>query len=144
MKKTMATAILCLFSSFLFAAEQKGDITIKIGNFTDNAGEVLVYLYNSADGFPQEPEKAVNFLMERIRRQKAEVTFKQVTYGTYAISVFHDQNSNKIMDLNWLGIPKEGYGISNDAKGLMGPPSFRKASFNLGAGRMEIPIQMEY
>ena len=51
--------------------------------------------------------------------------------GVYAISLFVDSNDNKIIDKNFLGIPSEQYGFSNNATGFLGSPSFKDASFNL-------------
>jgi uncharacterized protein (DUF2141 family) len=51
--------------------------------------------------------------------------------GVYAISLFVDSNDNKIIDKNFLGIPSEQYGFSNNATGFFGSPSYKDASFNL-------------
>jgi uncharacterized protein (DUF2141 family) len=51
--------------------------------------------------------------------------------GVYAISLFVDSNENKIIDKNFIGIPIEQYGFSNDASGFLSSPSFKDASFNL-------------
>lgn len=63
--------------------------------------------------------------------------------GTYAIKVFHDVNDNGKLDTNWLGIPTEPYGFSNDAMGMFGPPSFEQASFKVGAGTTTVRIRMK-
>ena len=42
-----------------------------------------------------------------------------------------DSNDNKIIDKNFLGIPSEQYGFSNNATGFLGSPSYKDASFNL-------------
>ena len=55
----------------------------------------------------------------------------EVPSGTYAIGLYIDANENEKMDTNFLGIPKEQFGFSNDAKGSFGPPSFESASFEL-------------
>ncbi len=54
--------------------------------------------------------------------------------GRYALSVFHDENENSVLDAGKLGIPKEGYGFSQGARGRTGPPPFRKVAFELPAG----------
>lgn len=54
--------------------------------------------------------------------------------GSYAIRVFHDVDGDGRLGTNAWGIPVEPYGFSNDAKGMMGPPSFEAAAFNVGAG----------
>ena len=50
-------------------------------------------------------------------------------YGEYAISLFVDFNGNKKLDKNFLGIPKEQYGFSNNVMGKMSPPTFDQAKF---------------
>ena len=66
--------------------------------------------------------------------------------GMYAISVLHDENSNKDMDQSKIGIPKEGYGFSNNASISLGPPSFQKAKIELQPGHRNtiISIDMKY
>ena len=54
-----------------------------------------------------------------------------VTSGIYAIGLYIDANKNKKLDTNFLGIPKEQFGFSNDARGVLGPPDFESASFEL-------------
>ena len=51
--------------------------------------------------------------------------------GKYAFRFFHDENSNGKLGTNWLGIPNEGFGFSNNAKGTFGPPAFEKTVFVL-------------
>lgn len=63
--------------------------------------------------------------------------------GTYAVKVFHDVNDNGKLDTNWMGIPNEPYGFSNDAAGTFGPPGFKDASFVVGAVRTSIRINMK-
>ena len=66
-----------------------------------------------------------------VKDKKAVAYFKNLKKGDYAVSLFHDENDNKIMDTKIFGIPKEPYGFSNDATGFMGPPKFKDAKFNL-------------
>ena len=48
-----------------------------------------------------------------------------------SFSLNTDANENEKLDTNFLGIPKEQFGFSNDAKGSFGPPSFESASFEV-------------
>jgi uncharacterized protein (DUF2141 family) len=66
-----------------------------------------------------------------ISNRSCSVVFKAVPTGTYAISYIHDANNNGEMDANFMGIPKEDYGCSNNAKGFMGPPKWEDAKFEL-------------
>lgn len=58
----------------------------------------------------------------------------------YATSVFHDENSNGELDTNFMGIPREGVGASNGAKGHLGPPKFDAAAFRFAGGRLDLKI----
>ena len=60
------------------------------------------------------------------------------------VPLYNDENMNGKLDTNWLGIPTEGYGFSNDAKGMLGPPSFSAASFPYGGQDMELTISLHY
>ena len=60
---------------------------------------------------------------------------------TYAVGLYLDVNGNNRMDKNFLGMPKEQYGFSNNAKGRFGPPSFEDASFNL-VDRLTLEIDL--
>jgi uncharacterized protein (DUF2141 family) len=60
------------------------------------------------------------------------------------VSVFHDENSNSKLDTNFMGIPREGVGASNKAKGHFGPPKFHDASFPFAGGRLDLQITITY
>jgi uncharacterized protein (DUF2141 family) len=72
------------------------------------------------------------------------VVFKDVPYGRYAAVAFHDEDGNGQMRKNWVGMPKEGIGASRDAQGLMGPPSFRAASFGFSSEQRRVRVKMIY
>lgn len=50
--------------------------------------------------------------------------------GRYAVRIFHDENNNGKLDTNFLGIPKESWGTSNNVKAIMAPPDFKKMLFD--------------
>tara|TARA_R110002072_G_scaffold111649_2_gene239846 strand:+ start:331 stop:756 length:426 start_codon:yes stop_codon:yes gene_type:complete len=126
------TKIICLLLiniSFSFAQEnQNQNVTVNISNLSSNEGKVFVAIYNSEDSFLNNGFKS---LIAKIDANTCSVTFKDIPKGTYAISVFHDENDNNKMDSNFLGIPKEDYGCSNNVKGFMGPPKWEDAKFKL-------------
>jgi uncharacterized protein (DUF2141 family) len=65
----------------------------------------------------------------------------EIPNGAYAISLFIDVNGNQEFDTNFLGLPKEQYGFSNNAMGTFGPPKFEPASFILD-GYKKIKINL--
>jgi uncharacterized protein (DUF2141 family) len=64
--------------------------------------------------------------------------------GTYAISAFHDENNDKKVNSNFIGIPKEGIGVSNNAKGSFGPPKFDDAKFEFTQSDQSVGISLNY
>ncbi len=121
-----------------------GTVTVEVTNLRSNKGYVLVSLYDTPDAFPKNGEKAVGKGKVTITGGKATISFKNMPQGKYAAAILHDENDNLKMDLNSVGLPQEGYGFSNNAKGLFGPPSFSKAAFTLNGPVKNISIKASY
>jgi uncharacterized protein (DUF2141 family) len=64
--------------------------------------------------------------------------------GTYAVYVFHDEDHNKKLKTNFFGMPKEGMGVSNNAKGHFGHPKYDDAKFNFNKPEQTISISLSY
>jgi uncharacterized protein (DUF2141 family) len=60
------------------------------------------------------------------------VVVQDVPPGTWAVLAYQDENGNDQLDRNLIGIPKEPYGFSRDARGKFGPPSFEDAAIEVG------------
>lgn len=124
--------IICLVilsTSFAIAQEATGNsVTVTVSNLESNDGKVFISLYNSKDSFLSKGFKAT---YSKIENNSCKVVFKNVPNGTYAVSLFHDENDNNKMDTGMFGIPKEDYGCSNNARGFMGPPKWEDAKFNI-------------
>ncbi|MBY0427835.1 MAG: DUF2141 domain-containing protein, partial [Alphaproteobacteria bacterium] len=95
-----------------------------------------------AGAYPTKEAKSKDKQMVKIVQGTAVFSFKGVAPGTYAVAVYHDENGNGKMDTNFIGIPKERTGASNDAKGKMGPPKFQDAKFVV-SGDLTISIAMQ-
>jgi uncharacterized protein (DUF2141 family) len=120
-------------------------IHVEIDGLRNDKGKVVCSLYSSADGFPKEADKAKARTSAAITDKRAVCEFAGVApNATYAISVFHDENSNGKLDTNFMGIPREGVGASNGAKGHFGPPKFDAAAFRFQGGRLELKITIVY
>ena len=119
-------------------------LTVEVHGFHNNNGNAIVELFNREDAFPKLPEKAVRIIYSKIENKKAIATFENIPKGEYAVSVYHDENNNKKMDTNILGIPKEGVGASNDARGHFGPPKYNDAKFIFSGGQKTILINLTY
>ncbi|WP_343330645.1 DUF2141 domain-containing protein [Polaribacter staleyi] len=129
MKKLLLIATLIFsFTNTSNAQENTASLTVSFSGMKSDKGNLFVALYNTEATFLK---KAYKGEMAEIKNKKTVVIFKNLPKGVYAISSFHDINDNKKMDTNFIGIPKEPIGMSNNAKGFMGPPKYKDSKFNL-------------
>ncbi len=138
------------FSASSFA-QQKGKppandakLVIKMKGFRSDQGQSIIALYNSEEGYPTKPKLAYRGGKAPIKNKYSEITFKNLPPGSYAVAVFHDENKNNKLDTNWIGIPKEGTGASNDAKARFGPPKFKDAKITLKDKDRAISVKLNY
>jgi uncharacterized protein (DUF2141 family) len=116
---------------------------VRINGLSNDRGRVAVALFASADAFPDQ-KRALAGQLAKIEKGRAVVRFAGLRPGTYAVAVLHDENQNSKMDFNFLGMPLEGYGFSNDASAPFGPPSFKAAAFELTPRDSFIPVRIRY
>jgi uncharacterized protein (DUF2141 family) len=127
------------------AQAQCPGIHVKILNIRNSTGTVACALFESPDGFPTEyMHAATNVMVIKVRKAQARCDFEDIPPGIYAMAVVHDENMNGKLDANWLGIPTEGYGFSNDATGVLGAPSFAAASFRYDGQNVDLTMSLRY
>ena len=148
-RRTVAAAICLAALAFLALAQASaspptGSITFVVGGLKSDDGAVLVSLFDNGKHFPKQSSKAVGKGRSIIQGGIATVTFSDLPAGTYAAALLHDENNNREMDYNLLGIPSEGYGFSNNAKASFGPPSFRHAAMRLDREHLRTTIKIIY
>jgi len=122
-------------------AKAQNNLDVKIDNIKNDDGELLIGLYADGHNFPR---KTTDGRIVKASKDGVTVSFHDLKPGLYAISVLHDENSNKDMDQNKIGIPKEGFGFSNNARASFGPPSFDKAKIILHSKDTLISIDLRY
>ena len=98
----------------------------------------MVALYNTKETFLSD--KMIQGLTLRYSNGKCTGTFADVPFGKYAVSIFFDENQNGELDTNWLGIPKEPFGFSNNPPMRFGPPSYEDAIFSIEQHEMTISV----
>lgn len=123
---------------------ESASLTVNISNIEHNDGKIFLLLFNKAEGFPGKRNKALKDYILDINENKSSVVIDSLEYGQYALSLFHDENKNGRLDTNWIGIPNEGLGMSNNAKGSFGPPKFEDAAFIVEQDSVKIEIDMKY
>jgi uncharacterized protein (DUF2141 family) len=154
MNKILITLALLFSSSLLMADAQQPSnrtvigetcqITVRVAELQQPEGLLGVALYTTKKGFPDKPDRAWLSTVKKLDGSMPEFVFENIPYGTYAVSVLHDKNSNGKMDKTFIGIPKEGFGVSNNPKIKYGPPSFSEAEFTVQREHVELIVAMNY
>jgi uncharacterized protein (DUF2141 family) len=126
-------------------AIETGTIEVQVNGLRSNDGGVAAAIFHSSaeKAFPTKPDQALG---SRYAEAGKEVRFRfeGLPHGEYALSFFHDENGNKKLDTNFIGIPNEGMAASNDAKGKFGPPRFSDAKVKLDGALLQIEVEMKY
>ena len=121
-----------------------GQIEVSLYNFESDDGNVRVHLYNTdtKDYFPSNSSKCIRLIVEKIKDKSSYVVFDNLPYGSYALAVHHDENLNIKMDRNFLGMPTEGWGLSNNIIPVFKLPSFDDCKFELNDKSVKVFIKM--
>ncbi len=144
-------AALAAFTAFISFGEieaqsvAKGDITVVITNLRNAEGEVLISLYDKAEGFPRDRGAIIRAAAIRAHASGQVTTvFEDLPHGDYAIAVLHDEDNNQGMTFGTFHLPKEGYCFSNNVKVRFKAPKFKKAKFTLDGENVTQSLRMRY
>ncbi|MDB4056266.1 DUF2141 domain-containing protein [Gammaproteobacteria bacterium] len=141
--KSNLSRIFFLSSLFVMLEIQASELIINLSD-QKKSGTLMLAIYNNAEAF----EGSV------VKEKRSEVgVFKglelylepmdstqlntEIPDGEYAIAFFIDANGNKKLDKNFLGIPKEQYGFSNNAMGTLSAPTFEQAKFQVAGNTVQ-------
>jgi uncharacterized protein (DUF2141 family) len=122
----------------------QGALHISVSGMRSAKGNITITIY---------PDDAAHFLdgKFKVARQTLPVTlpvtnacFALPAPSTYAVALFHDENSDGHLNTNALGIPTEGYGFSNNPTLYLGPPSLDRVRFALHPGDNEVDVRLKY
>jgi uncharacterized protein (DUF2141 family) len=141
----IAAALVAGLASRAAGEESCPGIHVQVLGIRNSTGTVACALFESAAGFPIEfLHSATNVMVIKVRRSQARCDFEDIPPGTYALAVIHDENMNGVLDTNALGMPREGYGFSNDATAWFGAPSFQAASFAYDGRSVDLTLKLHY
>ncbi|MDT0677099.1 DUF2141 domain-containing protein [Autumnicola musiva] len=127
--------LLPIFLSFfcgILSLNAQNNIEVEITDFESDKGQAMIGLYNTENSFLKKEFKGKQL---KIQDKKVMFTFADIPEGNYAIMVFHDEDKNNELTTNFLGIPKENYGASNNAPSKFGPPKWKDAKFEVKNGK---------
>jgi len=122
-----------------------GNITVVITNLRSTDGDVLISLYDKAEGFPRDRDAIIQtaVVAPDVSGQVTTI-FEDLPHGDYAVAALHDEDNSKGMTFGALHLPKEGYCFSNNVKVRFKPPKFKKTKFTLDGEDVTQTLQMRY
>lgn len=139
--KRLILILFCLTASFEAQAQKEAlSLTVTIEGAGPNSGQIFFSLFDSKETWMEAP--AVRQTAPVDENGRCVFITPGLPAGEYAASVFYDENMNGELDTGFLGIPKEKFGFSNNAKARMGPASYKDAKFLLDASNTAININL--
>ncbi len=106
-------------------------LTIQVENVNQEGGNIGVLVFNSTRGWPEDRFAALKDIVVPAHPGTVTVEVPDLRAGTYAVAIAHDVNKNHKVDKNWIGKPKEQWGMSNNPHATIHAPSFDKAKFSI-------------
>lgn len=139
----MATLILALAASVALGADAaEGVLEVDVSGLRSSRGVVQACLSRNSRYFP-DCSRDPAALKISVSAAAPKLRFTGVQPGRYALSVFHDANANRRLDMV-LGMPKEGFGFSRNPKVRFGAPKFEQVDIELGPTVTRQTIRMQY
>lgn len=121
-----------------------GVVEVRIEGVSSARGMVYASIFLSAEGFPGDKGKAYAYREAPAVNGTVVLTFDEVPAGEFVVAVLHDADENQELSFNLLGMPKESFGFSRDARAMFGPPAFEKAAVSLQPGeRKQLTVKVK-
>jgi uncharacterized protein (DUF2141 family) len=125
------------------ATESPAALEVSVSGLRNMKGNVLVCVTANPRFFPDCSKDPKSFRATVPARDSAQVSFRGIAQGTYAIALVHDENGNSKMDMA-IFLPKEGFGFSRNPAIVTGPPKFKAAAFAIDAAEVSQQVKMKY
>jgi uncharacterized protein (DUF2141 family) len=134
---------ICLLGFAQYCLAQTTTITININSIRNSKGTVKWAVYNKESNFISTEAGFADAGETKAKEGSVTVKTKPPPDGTYAISIFHDENNNSEIDFNFFGLPIEGFGFSQNPTLYFGPPKFKECTF-VKKGNNTQSVKMKY
>jgi uncharacterized protein (DUF2141 family) len=132
-----------LHTSAAPASQPDAKLTVRVVGLRNHKGQLIFGVFDQPDGFPNVEGKSKNWQVKSIDADSVTFTC-ELPPGRYGASVLHDENKNNQMDKNGVGIPTEGYGVTNNPKPKLRAATFKEALFTLPPEGATLTISVQY
>jgi uncharacterized protein (DUF2141 family) len=120
-------------------------LTVEVSGFREIKGNLCLALFDNPEAYDDKahlhPIRSSSVL---VVNDPQSITFSQLPHGSYGIAAFHDENSDFQLNTNFLGIPKEGIGFSNNPIIWTGGPDYETMKFSFTPEQNTIAIRIKY
>lgn len=121
-------------------AAEPAPLAVTITDVRNAEGHLFVAVESTEDGWNYKAESAAQAKLPAAKGDVRHV-FEGLAPGKYAVMVIHDENLNGKLDSNFMGIPSEGYGFSQNPR-VMRRATFQEALFELKPGGSAVQIKL--
>ena len=128
MKQFLFTFFVLVLCSVGASAQADSLLTVKVTGITSSEGHILLALYNKAEDWTK-PQVAKYTRKAPAVKGAMLIEFAHLAPGEYAIAALHDADDSGEMTFSSFGLPKEGYGFSNDARSIFSAPDYEDCTF---------------
>lgn len=140
----MRAMLLGAMAPLLIGAEAApATLHLILDGLRSSEGDVRICLWHNAAHFPDCRRGQDVRMLSAAAAPTVRIDVGDLRPGSYAVSVIHDENANRRLDKNLVGIPTEGVGFSRNPRLLFGPPRFDAARFDV-QGDTEQTIRIKY
>lgn len=140
-KRALLSAALVVGSHTMAGWSSAADVVVRINGLSEPLGEVGCSLFWGPAGFPMDNSGA-RVLWQPAASQGVVCRYANVPEGSYAVSIGHDLNGNKRVDTNFVGLPTEQWGVSNNVRPTLRAPRFDEAVFKVPSDAREVLIDI--
>ncbi len=145
-RRSILLSLLCILLLLEGASSsyaQNGRQTVVLSGLGKRQGTLYIAWYNKEVSFKKQIDPVFTQSLAVDRAEQVSVVFENVATGRYAIAVLLDQDGNKKMSTNLLGIPREKYGFSNNVYPAFRAANWKEASFELTDTEGKINIKLK-
>ena len=122
--------------------QETTNIQLLVSGFNNTNGQLAIAIFNNSNSFASESETYMDSTLT-VTDDEMTILIEDINPGTYAISIFHDENENGELDVNWIGMPQEGFGFSNNPSIGFSAPTYDECNFTIEENQtLGVPIEI--
>ncbi len=122
----------------------QAQVTLVFTGVASGQGQVAISVWDSAGSYLKRPYLAKRFSVGTVIDGELQVLLQEPLPKFCVVSAYYDKNNNGELDTNWLGVPLEAVGTTNDAQGKFGPPSYAAGLVEITGGAQVLHIPLRY